>query len=291
MFGTIFVPIDGSALSLRVLPFARDLARTTSARVVLAYALAPWELPIDLPPQVHGAAAELLSSGIDVRIHVCPPRAGTVGRSLVEAAIEEHAGLILMATHARGAVGRALLGSVTDYVVRRAEVPVFVVTETSTLHWEHERPQRILVPLDGSSRSEGMLVLAVRLAVLTGASLLRLRVAEFQIAVEEQNNEEVSQHVEQLLAETRKYLRGLATHLAEVPANVEVLTAIGSPELAIPEIVRERQIDLVVMSTHGGGVGSALLGNVALRTVQRSLAPVLLMHAPAEITTHQHHQP
>jgi hypothetical protein len=68
-----------------------------------------------------------------------------------------------------------------------------------------------------------------------------------------------------------------------------MLTAIGSPELAIPEIVRERQIDLVMMSTHGGGASSALLGNVALRTVQRSLAPVLLMHAPAEVTAHSHH--
>ncbi|MCL4544144.1 MAG: universal stress protein, partial [Chloroflexi bacterium] len=251
-YGTILVPLDGSGLALRALPFAKDIARSTGARLVLAYALAPWELPIDMPPQVRSAANELLSSGVDVRVHLCPPRVGSAGRSLVEAADEERAGLIIMATHAHGEVGRTLLGSVADYVVRHASVPVLVLTESSELRWSSGRPQRVLVPLDGSARSEVALEEAVHIAEFSGATLLLLRVADFQAVVDGAEPAGVSFQMEQLLIETRHYLDGLMTRLNDGHIEAEMLAAVGSPELAIPEAVRDRRADLVVMSTHGG---------------------------------------
>lgn len=48
-------------------------------------------------------------------------------RVLVDAAVELDADLIAIATHGRGPVMRALIGSVTDRVVRMAPVPVLVV--------------------------------------------------------------------------------------------------------------------------------------------------------------------
>lgn len=61
-----------------------------------------------------------LSVTTEVRSHTSPAQA------ILDVAVERGAGLIGMASHGRGAVGRMLLGSVTDKVVRAAPVPVLV---------------------------------------------------------------------------------------------------------------------------------------------------------------------
>ena len=58
---------------------------------------------------------------------------GDAGESIVEAAAAEHADLIVVGTHERGAVGRLFLGSVSDHVVRHAGCPVMVVRPTHVL--------------------------------------------------------------------------------------------------------------------------------------------------------------
>lgn len=52
---------------------------------------------------------------------------GDAGESIVDAAVAEEADLIVVGTHGRGSVGRFLLGSVSEHVVRHAPVPVLVV--------------------------------------------------------------------------------------------------------------------------------------------------------------------
>ena len=52
---------------------------------------------------------------------------GHAGTAIVDAAIAEHADVIVMATHGRGGLGRAFLGSVADHVVRHSPCPVLLV--------------------------------------------------------------------------------------------------------------------------------------------------------------------
>ena len=52
---------------------------------------------------------------------------GDPGESIIEAAQAEGADLIVVGSHGRGAVGRFLIGSVSDHVVRNAPCPVLVV--------------------------------------------------------------------------------------------------------------------------------------------------------------------
>ncbi len=58
---------------------------------------------------------------------------GEPGEAIVAAADAEHADLIVVGTHGRGAFGRLLIGSVSDYVVRHARVPVLVVRPTAEI--------------------------------------------------------------------------------------------------------------------------------------------------------------
>ena len=52
---------------------------------------------------------------------------GEPGPSIVEAAASEQVDMIVVGSHGRGAMGRLLIGSVSDHVVRHAPCPVLVV--------------------------------------------------------------------------------------------------------------------------------------------------------------------
>ena len=52
---------------------------------------------------------------------------GDPAESIVEAAVSEGADIIVVGSHGRAALGRALIGSVSDQVVRHAPCPVMVV--------------------------------------------------------------------------------------------------------------------------------------------------------------------
>ena len=63
-------------------------------------------------------------SGVQVRFLVWE---GEPGPAIVEAAGSEAADLVVVGSHGRGRVGRMVLGSVSDHVVRHAPCPVLIV--------------------------------------------------------------------------------------------------------------------------------------------------------------------
>ena len=56
---------------------------------------------------------------------------GDPGESIVSAAEAENVDLVVVGTHGRGAIGRLLLGSVSEHVVRNAPCPVLVIRPAS----------------------------------------------------------------------------------------------------------------------------------------------------------------
>jgi nucleotide-binding universal stress UspA family protein len=54
---------------------------------------------------------------------------GEPGPAIVEAATSEGADLIVVGSHGRGRVGRFVLGSVSDHVIRNATAPVLIVRQ------------------------------------------------------------------------------------------------------------------------------------------------------------------
>ena len=59
--------------------------------------------------------------------HRCVSAIGLVVKEIVDAAKNEHVNLIVMGTHGRGLVGRALMGSVAQRVVANSTIPVLLV--------------------------------------------------------------------------------------------------------------------------------------------------------------------
>ena len=73
---------------------------------------------------IAAVAEELAQQGLDVSYAV---GTGSESAGIVEAARRENVDLIVMATHARSALGRLVFGSVTDHVIRHAHVPVLAI--------------------------------------------------------------------------------------------------------------------------------------------------------------------
>ena len=150
MFQRILVPLDGSEESTAAVPVAAELARRLGAALLLLEMVptagATLGLAADVAsgaltdPQLYGAevaareqvaegyiaavAEELAGQGLDVAYAV---GSGSASAGIVEAARSEAADLIVMATHARGGLGRLVFGSVTDQVLRHSHVPVLAI--------------------------------------------------------------------------------------------------------------------------------------------------------------------
>lgn len=139
---TIVAAIDFSPVSDPVLEFAADLARATKARLVLVHIAAPEPdfVSYDVGPetereavakrlrqqhrQLQELADGLRETGLDVTALLIQ---GPTVEKLLEESQRLDAGLLVVGSHGRGAIGRVLLGSVSEAVVRRASCPVTVV--------------------------------------------------------------------------------------------------------------------------------------------------------------------
>ena len=108
------------------LPPARALAAATGASVRLLRVV-PEDRPDDLAPAERYLAAvarELAGGGVATATAV---RRGPPAREIAAEADQEGCDLIVMATHGRSGLGRAILGSVAEEVLREGAVPLLVI--------------------------------------------------------------------------------------------------------------------------------------------------------------------
>lgn len=150
--------------------------------------------------------------------------------------------------------------------------------------------QRILVPLDGSPRAEEALPLAAQLARSTSATLFLLCVVpppiySAPIATEPAYMRANATQAD--LREGRAYLERVITahHLNDI--RVEKSALEGSPALTILQFAQQRQVDLLIMRSHGQtGFLRWMLGSVAQQLVRHSPIPILVLrdtHSAAQM--------
>ncbi|KYF67111.1 universal stress protein [Sorangium cellulosum] len=139
---TLLLAHDFDETSELALDTAIELARKLSAKIVVAhvYSVPVYSFPegSSLIPSAEDAArlAEAAQRSLDqvIERRATPDveisgvlRAGIPDEEICRLAGEIGADMIVIGTHARGAVARALLGSVAQRVVRSAPVPVLTI--------------------------------------------------------------------------------------------------------------------------------------------------------------------
>lgn len=292
MYDTIVIPTDGSDGALRAAEHGAALARRYGASVHLVTVIDVQRAAgmfgaggIDqaFVDRLEAAGEQRLreteaiaegDEGDDIRSAVVrgPPwKAPSAG--ILEYATEHEADLIVMGTHGRTGVGRVLLGSVAEQVVRNADVPVLAVPETDRDAGDYER---VLVPTDGSEHAAAALDHALSIARTYGGSVHVLFVVDFGAVA---TASELGPHPQ--LADALR-LRGESTtdSLGERvrDAGLDVVTEVreGMPSRDILEYADAHDIDLIAMGTHGRtGLDRVLLGSTTARVVRRADRPVL----------------
>lgn len=131
----ILVAIDGSPDAEAALAHAVSLARDQHARITLLTVAPPPATPIGVgasaPPDMHDFHTKLLreatdSIPADVGITTRLER-GTAAETILAIAREEEHDLVVMGSHGHSRVHRALLGSVSEKVLKASEVPVLLM--------------------------------------------------------------------------------------------------------------------------------------------------------------------
>lgn len=138
MYGDILVPTDGSPASDAAIEHALDLATQYDARIHSLYVVdggaystleAGSEIVIEaLESEGKEATSRVVRMAEDAGLEgVATVSTGTAYRSIIDYAEDNDVDLIVMGTHGRKGIDRYLLGSVTERVVRTADVPVLTV--------------------------------------------------------------------------------------------------------------------------------------------------------------------
>lgn len=141
---TIVVPLDGSKLAESVLPYVENLALRLHAEVFFIQTIEP---PQEVTAQFNPGAVAVVPEGVAERMQKeaedylsglatiwqskdiyakWEVLQGAPAASIVTFAKSHKAYMIAMSTHGRSGVGRLLLGSVADQVVRDSRIPVLV---------------------------------------------------------------------------------------------------------------------------------------------------------------------
>lgn len=290
MLKRIAVSLDGSPLAEHVLPYAIRLATAARAGLIFVHVL---DAGKDADFDVYAFVRALRESGrFPALTGPRPIEASAVARAAYPETMADEicatseslrADLIVMSTRGRGGLGRWLYGSVADQVLRKAHVPVLLISATCDYAWPERGPLRVLVPLDGSELAETVLgpvgdlatALPIELVLLGATGPLDYAYAD-GIAFTRPG-------LEGELERVRVYVEAIAERLRADGRSVEVAAEMGRPGPVIDAVARERKADLIAMMTHGrSGLARLTLGSVATETLQRTTVPLLLTRPSAD---------
>lgn len=297
----ILVPLDGSALAKQALPYAQEVT-ATGGELVLFHAVEelgdvrdprgqvgrPGEATdrqrIEASKQHLTMLADGLrkaSPGLDVSVTVA---IGDPAEQILRVAGETNVGMIVIASHGRGALGRWTYGSVADRISRQAPVPVMIVRPR-----EDEKSigevavHRLLVPLDGSVFAEQALPVAAELAKRLQVPIQLIRAIEptREIAMATAPAAPISADLytelrREAVTDAQQSLDRAAATLADSGATITSRVLDGPATGAILDAAKPG--DLIVLASHGrSGIKRWVLGSVAEKLVRLAPVPVVLV--------------
>jgi nucleotide-binding universal stress UspA family protein len=291
----LLLAVDGSAASLSAAHWVAQLAQTHTpfectaisvqnpllAREVSA--LAPAQITLDARAQeaqaaLAQAAHVLRQGGVEHSTHTCMDDAAP---ALLTQAQALGASAIVMGRRGMGALRAALLGSVSDQVIRQSKLPVIVVGHELTAEPAAAGPKRalrVLLALDGSAPSLRAADFSAQLALLSPATLHVVHVqASFTLAEALfSSKERLMAHWadaggKEALAAPRDLLKQHGIEVQEHNRSSD------NPGEAISQLAQELESDLIVMGTRGlGTAASLLLGSVTQQVLKDGKVAVAL---------------
>lgn len=296
MFQHILCPIDGSDASTEALDLAARFAADQKARLTICMVVDPAKAAAMAygDPGMSAACFDALDDEAKcvldeavARVKNIAPADGMVldgptTSSIVEFCTTNLCDLIVMGSHGRGGIQRAILGSVAEGVLRHSNVPVLIVR-----HGGHSSNgavvmiKRVLCPIDGSERWMQALDVAARLAADQDAHLTICTVVDPDEAIEAPDP---AQGLSVLKREAQVMLDDAAARVKAILA-ADTVVLVGRPADEIVQFAN-RTCDVIVMGSHGrSGIMRAILGSVAEGVVRHANVPAMLVRSAAAPAT------
>ena len=135
--------------------------------------------------------------------------------------------------------------------------------------------QHILIPLENSAADETILAHIKPLARLTNARMLLVHVADGWVA---RNFNQLQLAESEEMKQDRVYLEERQHELINDGFSCDAVLALGEPSDEIIKLAREKDIDLIAMTTHGHRFISDILYGATVDKVRHAVnVPVLLL--------------
>ena len=304
MYKKILVPLDGSELAEKVLPYVIQLTSRFQAETVLLHVYAAGESqPLGMSKayirhtaekvreQLQEIAPKSKLSGGNVPILIrSEVIAGDVASSILIYAEESKIDLIIMSKHGQSGIGHWLMGSIAHKVFSVSRIPVLIIHPVNTDNIVQSGwPRNVLVPLDGSKMSETALSYVEDLfnqgqyggeVTLVKVSEPPDLIADYPAAIMRLSWDEHVKQAKSVAKEVSLFYLGEIQKKMEakgIKVNIEVVLGENSIP-AITRYIREHPFDLVAMTTHGHSRISVWpYGHVADRIIQVNIKPLLLI--------------
>ncbi|TMT81410.1 universal stress protein [Haloterrigena sp. H1] len=291
MFDTLLFPVDENDGTTDVFEHVLDIATTHDSTV---HILNVADTTRDSVTRIRGDVVDTLEQegkqlvretadrveqrGVST---VTDVRQGDPYRIIIDYAEANDIDLVAMPTHGRQGLERLLLGSTTERVVRRSDVPVLTIQPDAAdeLQYPYED---VLVPTDGSDCANQALAMGVDVVSAEEATLHLLSViALTSLGVDVRSDIQQSMlegSATELLDEAAEF----ATNAGVESVSKTIEHASSIPK-AILSYINDNDVNLVVIGTHGRtGFDRYMLGSVTESLIRTSPIPVLTVREPVE---------
>jgi len=296
MFKHILIPLDGSHLAEAALPAAVYLAHQLGARITLVHVIER-----DAPLEVHGerhlsdpdearkyldeVATRAFPTGTEVEKHVHSSKVSDVAQSIAEHVGELGTDLIVMCTHGRSGLRTWVFGRIAQQVVGLGSIPVLLVQPVESGRQPEFTCRRLLVTLDGNPDHEQGLSVAASLAKVCKAELHMVMVVHKykNLSGEQAATAKILPRATIALLdlaqeEAEEYLHRYVTELQAAGLRVMADVYRGDPVATIVSAAAQKDIDLIVLATHGKtGMNAFWSGSVTPNVTSRTFVPLLLV--------------
>ena len=309
----VLIPLDGSLFSGQILHVVRDYFRPEDVDLVLIRVATPllvaaearsyagllteqthmsiygtysaqqeqlWAISAqerdtyrtELQSELEHDAERLRAQGYRVTTEV---HFGEPAQRIIDFVNDMKIDVVAMTTHGRTGLGRLVLGSVTERVLRGVHVPVLLwrspaktdvataAAETLATRLANREPLRITVATDGSTFTRRAVQLAKQLTEQLQAQLTLLVTAGNQVDA----------------AESQQRMSDATALIADLGAKAQAVPLVGYTDEVILNYVGNNPVDLLIIGAfHDRGAGSPqAIGVTAHRLVQQVPTSILLM--------------
>lgn len=264
MVSRIVVPLDESEFSEAAIPVADELASAIGAEVIVL--AAGWGSTVgELQTYLEAKATDF---SVPVRTVVSPD---TFPATAIADSIDSPDDAVVMSTHGRSGIGRALLGSVAEDVLHRTDQAVMLLGPRID-RFTTFKGRTLAVSTDGSPISAIILPRAAVWAKSLGMSVCVISVTA---AGGTPIGGAEPESLERAVASAVAYFTELG-----ISAQSESIVGADASQSML-EWINANDVGLFAMATHGrGGLSRTALGSTTMKVVHDARCPVLVQKPP-----------